>query len=542
MFTSASLGNYFPKFETRKALIVINLQNDSFDKNNNLIICHPTDFIERIKAMVPFFRRTGDIVWVRTEFELKSATPPSQDEAKPDEVNTQQTAKLTLNDAIEEREPKQQRDFDPVYWKTSGTKAVMRRASAKTRADQRAEQFEEFHKSDDDIDVEAYLSKPRKGQLPSLYCPGTRGAAFTDDILPYVNQAKDSIIVKHHYSALDSTSLLLSLRMNLVTHLYLCGCLSNVSIYATAADAVRHGFEVTVVEDCMGYRSEEKHLHAMRQMADMLGVSGIDSEEIIEEAGGRPPPDAEVPMFSGPGMEGINSQPLATLSITTPWRSDTPPKPINDSIQNNATTTSKSNVISVDSADEESVQDSSLEDLSSDPQGSGPRRSDKIAAALRQIKAQRPPNSASGPNDTVGEGDSKILIDALSCLRGEELFNKVKEEVAWQTMHHRGGDVPRKVAVQGEISGDMSKPIYRHPADESPPLLPFTPKIENILREVEDLMQQKFNHALIQLYRDGQDNISEHSDKVRHPNPEKAQYQLTIIYICRPWILYEAQT
>lgn len=103
----------------------------------------------------------------------------------------------------------------------------------------------------------------------------------------------------------------MSLRMKLVTDVYLCGCLTNVSIYATAADAVQHGLGVTVIEDCLGYRSEEKHEDAMRQMADIMGVDGIDGDEIIEEAGGRVPPDTQFPMFTGPGAGGIDMQSLS---------------------------------------------------------------------------------------------------------------------------------------------------------------------------------------------------------------------------------------
>lgn len=81
-------------------------------------------------------------------------------------------------------------------------------------------------------------------------------------------------------------------------------------------------------------------------------------------------------------------------------------------------------------------------------------------------------------------------------------------------MRHRSGEVPRRVAVQGEIGMNGSIPIYRHPADESPPLLEFTPTVLKIRDELQMLLKQPFNHVLIQLYRSGQDNISEHSDKV----------------------------
>ncbi len=78
---------------------------------------------------------------------------------------------------------------------------------------------------------------------------------------------------------------------------------------------------------------------------------------------------------------------------------------------------------------------------------------------------------------------------------------------------HQGGEVPRLVAVQGEIAEDGSIPIYRHPADESPPLLPFSTTVSLIKTQVEKMLGHSVNHGLIQYYRDGMDYISEHSDK-----------------------------
>ena len=142
--------------------------------------------------------------------------------------------------------------------------------------------------------LERHLSKPGKGQQARLYIAGTKGAEICDELLDVVNEASDLIVTKHHGSAFDQTSLLTALRQKLVTKIYLCGYLTNVGVYSTAADAVQHGLQVTVVEDCLGYRSEEKHEEAMRQMADIMGVNRIDSEEIIKGSGGRPVPDPEV--------------------------------------------------------------------------------------------------------------------------------------------------------------------------------------------------------------------------------------------------------
>lgn len=58
-----------------------------------------------------------------------------------------------------------------------------------------------------------------------------------------------------------------------------------------------------------------------------------------------------------------------------------------------------------------------------------------------------------------------------------------------------------------------SLPIYRHPADSSPPLLQFSPIVETIRQHCARVLDQPLNHVLIQHYRSGADYISEHSDK-----------------------------
>jgi hypothetical protein len=51
-------------------------------------------------------------------------------------------------------------------------------------------------------------------------------------------------------------------------------------------------------------------------------------------------------------------------------------------------------------------------------------------------------------------------------------------------MKHNGGDVSRLISIQGLIdNGD--KPIYRHPADEQPDLVPYTPTVKLIKEELE---------------------------------------------------------
>ncbi|KAL7274262.1 hypothetical protein RUND412_002841 [Rhizina undulata] len=118
-----------------------------------------------------------------------------------------------------------------------------------------------------------------------------------------------------------------------------------------------------------------------------------------------------------------------------------------------------------------------------------------------------------GVGDVIGEGDSYLVHEILSKELAEKAFENTLKEVAWRSMFHRGGEVPRLVAVEGEILEDGSFPIYRHPSDESPPLLPFSPTVSRIRDHVERVLKHPVNHVLIQHYRGGDDYISEHSDK-----------------------------
>ncbi|KAI0738238.1 hypothetical protein C8Q80DRAFT_1242259 [Daedaleopsis nitida] len=117
------------------------------------------------------------------------------------------------------------------------------------------------------------------------------------------------------------------------------------------------------------------------------------------------------------------------------------------------------------------------------------------------------------PDDAIAEGDTSVLYDFLPSDLAEGAFESLLKEVKWNKMMHRGGEVPRLVAVEGAIQEDGSFPIYRLPADESPPLLPFSPTVERIRKHIEDVLHEPVNHVLIQHYRTGADYISEHSDK-----------------------------
>ncbi|CDO76852.1 hypothetical protein BN946_scf185033.g49 [Trametes cinnabarina] len=127
--------------------------------------------------------------------------------------------------------------------------------------------------------------------------------------------------------------------------------------------------------------------------------------------------------------------------------------------------------------------------------------------------APKPHRDFLGPGDAIGEGDCYILYDFLPRELADVAFDCLRQEVKWNKMMHRGGEVPRLVAVEGQVLEEGSYPTYRHPSDESPPLLPFSPTVERIRQHVEAVLHEPVNHVLIQHYRSGADHISEHSDK-----------------------------
>jgi hypothetical protein len=54
----------------------------------------------------------------------------------------------------------------------------------------------------------------------------------------------------------------------------------------------------------------------------------------------------------------------------------------------------------------------------------------------------------------LGAGDSYLTLNLLPPELESDAFEKLKQEVKWQKMYHHGGEVPRLVAVEGEIQPD----------------------------------------------------------------------------------------
>jgi hypothetical protein len=58
------------------------------------------------------------------------------------------------------------------------------------------------------------------------------------------------------------------------------------------------------------------------------------------------------------------------------------------------------------------------------------------------------------PGEELAAGDSGLTLNILPEDLEAVAFENLKREVQWKTMYHHGGEVPRLVAVEGEIQED----------------------------------------------------------------------------------------
>ncbi|KAK1754038.1 alpha-ketoglutarate-dependent dioxygenase alkB 2 [Echria macrotheca] len=567
-----------PTIPTRKALLIIDLQNDFVSPDGALPTSAPEGFVSRTLEVAKAFRdsNAGDVIWVRSEFERHRSLTDDGDQ-------------ILVSDIVARRAPNRGR-----------------RPNSKAHDDVVLE-----------ADEEAFLSFPAGVDKPLCVRKDTPGVEFAPEVKEAVVTGRDIVFTKTHYSAFASVQqqLVQMLRIRFVTEMYICGALTNIGIYATALDAGRHGYDMTVIEDCCGYRNELRHINALRQLGELTGSTMVTADEVIaklqpakketatpgKEEAAKPKQVAEASAKSSGLSPAISKMTLNTsgpsavvppAAQNSPRRSSTllpaaesdskptPPRKGSAPHFMGAPLEAESDDGSADdneprysSEEGESAFDRRAKRLHAarlalratanqdDQTGQRPSARRMAAAPVEQrsrIKARQrqrlaspgesspsPPEktvdsvkkapeeqvpsspvkpikpelevSKMGPPSTVSEplceGDTTIITNLLPPEIADTAFDRLLTEVSWASMSHLGGEVPRRVAVQGTLDSEGNMPVYRHPSDESPPLLPFSKTVLAIKQEVEKHLGHPLNHVLIQHYRNGNDYISEHSDK-----------------------------
>ncbi|ROT36201.1 hypothetical protein SODALDRAFT_335272 [Sodiomyces alkalinus F11] len=522
-----------PSIPVRKALLVIDFQNDFLDPQGPLPVIEPRAFVDRTLELAKEFRRKDYVVWVCTEFKKKRVLGSEQ---------------IIISEEDSWKSGSCDRDLC--------SEDAVRPPSLRPNAPE--------------SDPEAFLSQSGTGTGCARSASGSQVPSNTRRSFG----PRDISFVKSHYSAFKSGELLQLLRGKLVTQLFICGSLANIGVYATTIDAAMYGYDITIVEDCCGHRSHHRLTNAIESAVDLTGCKVLKADVVIERLQSKPLSGSGSVSGSIPSAATDTSHKqqsgLGTKSSAYPSRIMAPDSSRLDLHERLAALDiSSSKIIREDEigqplevdpdaqplspAAQEALKEGSREDAKgkisfSDtscpemkgvleptdrPERSDAPRSEKTLAAAgvraateasassslstattaNEPRPSSPGESQDGGRGPICEGDTTIIHDVLPPPLADGIFEKLKEEIQWRRMSHQGGEVPRLVAVQGEVAADGSMPVYRHPADESPPLLPFSPTVLAIKAEIERHLGHPLNHALIQLYRDGKDYISEHSDK-----------------------------
>lgn len=195
------------------ALVIIDVQNEFISPKGNFPIsdaCRP-DLLKNLTALIPQFRKTGHIIWVKAIYPERTEEPPSM----------------------------------------------------KARA-----------KGDGILGTNRWLSKATHVDPTPCCAAGTFGAEIYPDFLALA-EPEDVVITKDAYSAFNGdTGLKEALREKGVTDVYFCGVASGTCVLATVVDAVRISADeghlwVHVVPNCMGWRRLNAHEEAIRRIKEL---------------------------------------------------------------------------------------------------------------------------------------------------------------------------------------------------------------------------------------------------------------------------------
>lgn len=118
-----------------------------------------------------------------------------------------------------------------------------------------------------------HLEDDREFEMfPPHSLEGSGGDEIVAELAP---QSGERIIYKRRFSAFFGTDLDLSLREKGVTELEIAGCLTNICVLYSAADARAINYKVTVMEKAVASPDQDAHRFALQEMKKTLGVNLI---------------------------------------------------------------------------------------------------------------------------------------------------------------------------------------------------------------------------------------------------------------------------
>lgn len=98
---------------------------------------------------------------------------------------------------------------------------------------------------------------------------GSRGAQVIEELRPF---PEDRLLTKKSYSGFYNTTLEEVLKKGEISELMVTGCVTNICILYTVADAVQRGYRVKVLKNCVAGLDPDDHEFGLKQMKEVLGA------------------------------------------------------------------------------------------------------------------------------------------------------------------------------------------------------------------------------------------------------------------------------
>ncbi|MBW4555798.1 MAG: alpha-ketoglutarate-dependent dioxygenase AlkB [Trichormus sp. ATA11-4-KO1] len=119
-------------------------------------------------------------------------------------------------------------------------------------------------------------------------------------------------------------------------------------------------------------------------------------------------------------------------------------------------------------------------------------------------------NQTSGEALSMPDAEVTFYRSFFSKQESNELFRVLRDEIHWRQdrmiVYGKEVDLPRKTAWYGDKDNSYTfSGIHLEPE-------PWTPSLLKVKERIEKMAEVKFNSVLLNLYRDGNDGISWHTD------------------------------
>ena len=355
---AALLSQQSSGLQTRSGLILTGLQHDFLSPDGKLPLL-TTAFTDKIRRLVPAFREHGgDVIWVKSHFQENrnvqaidevgdnvvtlrdfERVPPAAAELGESRTNATTTATTKKKKRKKKRGPKAKKPnlataddpdatttTDPNAPSVPNATSDLNATNVPNAADPNAPPVPQANNASSDAagtsdDDELFLTRTHR--RPPCCVPSTRGAELATQVADLVH-AQDLHFTKTYYSSFRDTSLLVTLRARLVTELYCGGNMTNVSVFATAMDAARHGIRIVLVEDCLGYRTRARHDAAVRILVDVMGAAVMTADDVVRHL--QNPHDPAIDSDDSNGASDSDSDP--DLAPPRPHRLPVRPRPV----------------------------------------------------------------------------------------------------------------------------------------------------------------------------------------------------------------------